>query len=432
MKATIDESFKDFDCDAMQAQVTGAHFDIVNETDNMIMLPKFWESLVKPGCKVRMELWPLKTSTVPVPCPPMVPPPPGMGAPPPIAGPPPVGLPPPTVGLPPMAPIGIPPPPPPGPENCFPPPPPPPGGCFIENTWKKKKDKKGKWPPFHPPPGGLHSTTADLSKIEVLDREIWKAEDQDIANRWVKNLSNEIKGSPLLRAPGMFRAPAGFRDDFKTKSEVLCALLDLSPYYIATFIVRMLCNAEKNHVLPQEQWPDIMIVVLQALCEHNLHRRKHGPDVDDSAQKLKAESVLAKVYRRGLLPLPDKENYVFMSRDKNIVNSAAAAMNIWTKQKSYTRFVLNPDVETCIIDSSSSSSEICVGYNFLRLDGLDIASLLAMGKINIAWTDRLDKHLQLDTGRSDDDSIYSDETEDLTATLYIYWFDFTEYAWLGS
>jgi len=275
----------------------------------------------------------------------------------------------------------------------------------------------------------------DLSKIEVLDREIWKADDQDIANRWLKNLSDDVKSSPLLRAPGMFRAPAGFRDAFKTKSEVLCALLNLSTYHTATFIVRMLCKAEKNHVLPQEQWPDVVIVVLQALCEHNLHRRKHGPDEEDSAQKLKVDSVLTKVYRRGLLPLPEKKNqddYVAMSRDRNIVNSAAAAMNIWTKRKFRSEFLLNPDVETWATDSSSSS-DVCVGYDFLRLDGLDIGSLLAMGKISIAWTDCLEKHLQLDVGRSDNDSLYSDVTDDdSTATLYIYWFDFTEYAWLGS
>lgn len=301
----------------------------------------------------------------------------------------------------------------------------------------KKKGKKHKWPGLHPPPAIAQPSTADLSSIEVLDREIWKADDQDIANKWVKNLSDEVKSSPLLRAPGMFRAPASFRDAFKTKSEVLCALLNLSPYHTATFIVRMLCKAEKNHILAQEQWPDVMIVILQALCEHNLHRRKHGPDEEDSAQKLKVESMLAKVYRRGLLPLPEKENpddYVFMSRDKNIVKSAAAAMNIWTYRKLQSKLFLNPDAETWAIDSTGSSNA-CVGYNFLRLDGLDIGSLLAMGKINIAWTDCLEKHLQLDTGTSDNDSLSSyntEATEDSTATLYIYWFDFTEYAWLGS
>jgi len=272
----------------------------------------------------------------------------------------------------------------------------------------------------------------DFSNIEVVDREIWKADDQDIANRWVKNLSDEVKRSPLLRAPGMFRAPAGFRDALKTKSEVLCALLGRSPYHTATFIVRMMCKAEKNHTLLQEQWPDVLIVVLQSLCEHNLHRRKHGPDDEDSAHKLKVESVLANVYRRGLLPLPEKEMlgyYGLMNRHRDIVRSAAAAMNIWTERNVYSRFVLNPDADTWTIDSSVA----CAGYNFLRLDGLDIGSLLAMGKINIAWTDRLEKHLEL--WKSDNDSLYSvntDECDDSTATLYIYWFDFTEYAWLGS
>jgi len=120
-----------------------------------------------------------------------------------------------------------------------------------------------------------------------------------------------------------------------------------------------------------------------------------------------------------------------MNRDRNIVTSAAAAMNIWTKRMPYSRFVLNPDVETWTVDNSIASN-VCEGHSFLRLDGLDIGSLLAMGKINIAWTDCLEKHLQLDTEKSDIDSLYSDDSEDSKATLYIYWFDFTEYAWLGS
>jgi len=196
----------------------------------------------------------------------------------------------------------------------------------------------------------------------------------------------------------------------------------------------MLCKSEKNHDLLQEQWPDIMIVVLQTLCEHNLHRRKHGPDHKDSAQKLKIENVLAKVYRRGLLSLPekdDRDDYVLIRGDRNIVISAVSAMNIWSKRKFYSRLVLNPDIEIWNRDSSTSS-DVCVGYNFLRLDGLDIGSLLAMGKINIAWTDCLEKHLHLDNDMSDNDSVYSDITDDSTATLYIYWFDFTEYAWMGS
>ena len=408
MKATIDETFKDVDSDDLRAQIMNTHYNIFNEVDNMIILPKFWEGLVKPGCRVRMEMFPMKIPAI-HPLPPLIS---TIGPPPPII-----------------------PPPPPAFEIACPPPAP-----YIERSWRKKKNKHKGIPPPPPPMGGtpvlgvIPPATLELSNIEVLDHEIWKADDQDIVNRWLKNLSDEVKGSPLLRAPGMFRAPAGFRDAFKMKSEVLCALLGITPYYTATFIVRMLCKAEKNHDLLQEQWPDVMMVVLQTLCEHNLHRRKHGSDHKDSAQKLKIENVLAKVYRRGLLSLPekdDRDDYVLMRGDRNIVISAVSAMNIWSKRKFYSKLVLNPDIEIWNRDSSTSS-DVCVGYNFLRLDGLDIGSLLAMGKINIAWTDCLEKHLHLDNDMSDNDSVYSDITDDSTATLYIYWFDFTEYAWMGS
>ena len=400
MKATIDEAFKDVDSDDLRTQVTSTNYYILNETDGLIILPKFWESLIKPGYKIRMELCPMKKST--------------------LTGPP---LPPP-IGMPPLPPPGGMPPPPPPPDftMCAPMPCP-------ERPWKKKHKRRTHYPPpgtIPPPP-----PTVDFGNIVVLDRDIWMKDDQDITNRWIKNLSNEVKTSPLLRAPGMFRAPAGLRDDFKIKSEVLCANLGLDPYYTATFIVRMLCKVEKNHDLQQEQWPDVMIVVLQAICEHNLHRRKHGSDFEDSTQKLQIDNFLAKIYRRGLLPLPEKEDeneYIFLRRDRSIVESAAYSMNIWSKRNYLYPFILNPDVDTCTIDGS----EVGIGYNFLRLDELDIGSLLSMGKVNIAWTDCLEKHLQLDVDNDDDSSIDSDVTDDSTATLYIYWFDFTEYAWMGS
>ena len=411
MKSAIEETFMESDGDKTRTEVSEGQYDLLNEGDNMIILPKFWENIVKPGFKIRMEMWSKRVSNH---LPPPPPPPPGL-----------LSLPPP-----PPPPMCMPPPP---VLGSIPPPPPPDFGPPIYMP-ARKRGKKSKWLNCPPPGFPTRVDNTDWSKIEVKDKDIWKADDQEVADKWIKTLSDEVKRSPLLRAPGMFRAPAGLRDDFKTKSEVLSGLLNLQPSITATFIVHMLCKVEKNRMILQEQWPDFMIVLLQTICEHHLQRRKHGPDDTYSATRLKVDSMLSKVYRRGLLPLPTKEKpspiyLAYPNRQARIINSTAAAMNIWTTDKFKSGFILNPDADTSSVDSSF----VQTGHSFLRLDGLDIGSLLAMGKINISWTDCLEKHLELEIDRSDDESVYTDmTTTDSTATLHIYWFDFFEYAWLGS
>ncbi|KAF2665116.1 hypothetical protein BT63DRAFT_85531 [Microthyrium microscopicum] len=430
MKSVIQGLFVAHQFDGFRLDIFEGRYDIVNEQDNMHIIAPFWESLLKPGDKIKMAMWPNSSNgrRLLEPRPPgAMPMPMSIPAPPPAPG---------TLA----SPSGI------SMANSFLPPPPPPmstPGDLIGTgfppiyPYGKKKSKHSSHGIIYIPPPPPDVSKLNLSEVEVIDRAKFEAEDLETANQWVKELAPEYKGQPILRAPGMFRAPSGFRDAFKMKSEVLCGLLGLSPYHSATFIVHMLCKAEKSHYLRQEQWPDIMIVLLQTICEDHLHSSKHGIDRQTSQKRLSEDSVLMRCYRRGLLPLPEKGARFTSStsehRHREILRTASAAMNIWCGYSYVPVFVLNPAEDDLYPVYSDSGEQYA--SKLIDLNGLDIASLLKLEGFKITWTDIASKHLQLmypnerdDTSERSYDSC-RDRAE--SVTLYIYWFDFTEYEWLN-
>jgi hypothetical protein len=276
----------------------------------------------------------------------------------------------------------------------------------------------------------IESNREDFPQSQLtcrVSREEFETEDSQFVEDWVQSSPENNALRKIVADTSHDLAPKGRGESYQKKLEVIFALCKVSPSQGVSWVSYIWEQCSKIDIAQVYGFLDVAICclrVLTAVCDGSNTNEKAQAYADGMST---IDKILAEARHRDVFTSVFEEDSINGLGQKGIILEVLESMNIWCDDA----FTFNDDdtedtEPRALKDVLFGRGREHVGSysTTFRTDGLDIYSLQQFGKLKIKWTNRCDRHLNLNLGDSaDDDSMGSFSSDELKPTLYIFWFE---------